>query len=231
MMSLSRSEKMLLAGLIVYSFIPAFVGLFRILELAGGPAVGLPENPRALTAPVTISLHILSSAVFCVAGALQFLPSLRRTGAHRIIGIAVAASGCLSAATGLWMTHYFSFPAELQGTVLYGVRMILSLSMIGLIALAVIAIVNHNLYLHGASMLRAYAIGLGASTQAFVGIGWMIITGHEPEGLLRDGLMVFSWVINLLVAEWMIRKFLHQRGRRTPSHLVSIIATKSRAQR
>ncbi len=208
-MPFSRSEKLLLAGLIVYSFIPAFGGLFRILELAGGPAVGLPENPRATTAPVTIGVHILSSAVYCVAGALQFLPSLRRTGAHRVIGPTVAGTGCLSAATGLWMTHYFSFPTELQGTLLYSVRMILSLSMIGLIAFGVIAIRNRNLYRHSASMLRAYAIGLGASTQAFVGIGWMIITGNEPEGLPRDGLMVFSWVINLLVAQWMIRRFLH----------------------
>ncbi len=211
---LTRPEKLLLVALIIYSFIPAFGGLFRILELAGGPALGLPENPRAQTAPVTIAMHILSSAVFCVAGALQFLPSLRRTGAHRVIGRAVAASGCLSAATGLWMTHFFSFPAELLGSLLYSVRIILGLSMIGLIAWAVMAIRSHNHLQHGASMLRAYAIGQGASTQAFIGIGWMIVTGIEPQGPLRDGLMVFSWAFNLLAAEWLIRKFLRRSAHR-----------------
>lgn len=212
MKSITRPEKILLAALVVYSFIPAFGGLFRILELAGGPGLGLPENPRALTAPVVIGLHILGSAVFCIVGAVQFLPSIRRNyaGAHRIIGRAVAAAGCLSAATGLWMTHYFNFPVELQGTPLYGVRMLLSLSMIGLIAWAVRAIRNRNHYQHSACMLRAYAIGLGASTQAFVGIGWMIFAGIEPQGLLRDGLMVFSWAINLLAAEWLIHKFLRR---------------------
>ena len=197
--------------------------MFRILELAGGPALGLPENPRALTAPVIIGLHILSSAVFCIAGAVQFLPSLRRhyASAHRITGRAVAVAGCLSAAPGLWMTHYFSFPSELQGTLLYGVRILLGLSMIGLIAWAVKNIRNRNHYQHSASMLRAYAIGLGASTQTFVGIGWMIFTGLEPQDLLRDGLMVFSWAINLLVAEWLIHKFL----RRTPSPDVSIVCS------
>lgn len=72
--------------------------------------------------------------------------------------------------------------------------------MIGLIAWAVVAIRNRNHFQHSACMLRAYAIGLGASTQAFVGIGWMMFTGIEPQGPLRDGLMVFSWAINLLAA-------------------------------
>lgn len=225
MQPISRPEKLLLIALVIYSFIPAFGGLFRILELAGGPALGLPDNPRALTAPVIIGLHILSSAVFCIAGAVQFLPSLRRqhAGAHHIIGRAVAAAGCLSAATGLWMTHFFSFPVQLQGILLYGVRIILSLSMIGLIAWAVTAIRNRNHYQHSACMLRAYAIGLGASTQTFVGIGWMIFTGFESQGLMRDSLMVFSWAINLLAAEWLIRKFLRRRTRRTTVTHVSVV--------
>ena len=108
------------------------------------------------------------------------------------------------------MTHFFSFPAELQGSLLYGVRIILGLSMIGLIAWALMAIRSHNYLHHGASMLRAYAIGQGASTQALIGIGWIIITGIEPQGSLRDFLMVFAWAFNLLTAEWLIRKFLRR---------------------
>lgn len=230
MKSISRSEKKLFVALIIFSFIPAFGGLFRILELAGGPALGLPENPRALIAPVTIGLHILSSAVFCIAGALQFLPSLRRASAHRVIGRAAAASGCLSASSGLWMTHFFSFPTELQGSLLYGVRMILGISMIGLIAWAVMAIRSHNHLRHGASMLRAYAIGQGAATQAFIGIGWMIFTGIEPQGPLRDGLMVTSWAINLLAAEWLIWRFLRRGANRVSVGRVSPVTTKSLAQ-
>ena len=212
MKSISRPEKALFVALVFYSFIPTFGGLFRILELAGGPALGLPENPRAHSEPMIVGLHIMTSAVFCLAGAVQFLPSLRRhhIGAHLMNGRLVAAAGCLSAATGLWMTLFFSFPEELQGTPLYGARIILSLAMIGLILRAVKAIYNRNHYQHSACMLRAYAIGLGASTQTFVGIGWMIFAGIEPQGLLRDGLMVFSWVINLLVAELLIRKSLRQ---------------------
>ncbi len=230
MKSISKSEKILFVALVTFSFIPAFGGLFRILELAGGPALGLPENPRALMTPVTIGLHILSSAIFCIAGALQFLPSLRRASTHRFIGRVVAPSGCLSAASGLWMTHFFNFPTELQGGLLYGVRMILGLSMIGLIAWALMVIRSHNHLQHGASMLRAYAIGQGASTQAFIGIGWMIFTGIELQGPLRDGLMVTSWAINLLAAEWLIWRFLRRGANKISVSRVSTVPTKSLAQ-
>lgn len=126
------------------------------------------------------------------------------------------------------MTHFFSFPAELQGSLLYGVRIILGLSMIGLIAWAIIAIRSRNHLQHGASMLRAYAIGQGASTQAFIGIGWMIVTGIEPQGPLRDGLMVFSWAFNLLAAEWLIRKFLHRGAHRNSVNRVSTVTLRTK---
>ena len=205
---LSRLEWTILLIIFVYSFIPAFGGLFRILELAGGPAV-VPENVRALAAPWPIVLHILGSSLFCLLGAVQFLPSIRRHRpvTHRVLGRAVAIAGCLSAATGVWMAHFFAFPDELQGNMLYWVRIVLGLSMVGLIGWAVIAIRSRNSFRHGAAMLRAYTIGQGASTQAFLGIGWLIVTGTEPLGPLRDGLMVLAWVLNMLVAEYLIGQF------------------------
>lgn len=206
---LSRYEWTILLFILVYSFIPAFGGLFRILEFAGGPAV-VPENLRAIAAPLPIVLHILSSSLFCVLGAVQFLPSIRRhrPATHRAMGCAITIAGCTSAATGVWMTHFYAFPDELQGNMLYWVRIILGLLMVGLIVWAVIAIRSRNIFRHSASMLRAYAIGQGASTQTFLGIGWIIVSGTEPLGPLRDGMMVFAWMLNLLVAEYLIGKFL-----------------------
>ena len=213
---LSRLEWTLLIIIIIYSFIPAFGGLFRIFELAGGSTV-MPENPRALADPFPIVTHILASFVFLIAGALQFLPSIRRHSpvTHRVIGRAVAMAGCVSAATGVWMAHFFAFPTELQGSLLYWVRIIVGFSMIGLIGWAVIAIKSRNIFQHSAAMLRAYAIGQGASTQAFLGISWIVVAGTEPLGPLRDGLMVFAWVLNLLVAEFVISKFLARKALRS----------------
>jgi uncharacterized membrane protein YozB (DUF420 family) len=211
---LRKPEWVILGAIFVYSFIPVVGGLIRVLELAGGPQIA-PENPRASLAPTPIILHILSSSLFCVLGAFQFLPSLRRQtlAAHRAIGRVVVAAGCVSALTGLWMTHFYAFPEALQGASLYWVRMVLGTAMFGLIIWAVIAIRSRKLFHHSASMVRAYAIGQGASTQTVLGITWIIAVGSEAMGPLRDGLMIFGWVLNLLVAEFLIRSMLRPANR------------------
>ena len=153
-------------------------------------------------------MHILTSFVFCIAGALQFLPSFRRhhPAVHRINGRVVAIAGCASAATGLWMTHVYAFPAGLQGSFLYWVRMVLGSAMIVLIGWAIIAIRARDRFRHTASMLRAYAIGQGASTQTVLGIAWIVFAGSEASGPMRDAIMVSAWVLNLAVAQVLIRR-------------------------
>lgn len=209
---LTRLEWTLLIIISIYSFIPTFGGLFRILELATGTVIA-PSNPRALANPFPIVAHILASFVFCIVGALQFLPSIRRhrPATHRANGLVVLIAGCISAATGLWLTHFYAFPTELQGSLLYSVRMFLGFSMIGLIGWAVIAIRSRNIFGHSSALLRAYAIGQGASTQTFLGIGWIVISGTEAMGPIRDVMMVSAWTFNLLIAEILVRKMLAPR--------------------
>jgi len=221
---LGKSEWVVLGVILVYSFIPVAGGLVRVLELAGGPQIA-PDNPRALLAPTPIILHIFGSGLFCVLGALQFLPSLRRQRptAHRAIGRVGAAAGCVSAFSGLWMTHFYAFPEALQGAALYWVRMVLGTAMIGLIIWAVIAIRSRNVFQHSASLVRAYAIGQGASTQTVLGITWIIAVGSEAMGPLRDGLMIFAWVVNLVAAEIFVRAMLrppkHRKKHASPPYI------------
>lgn len=214
-----RREWAFLALVFLYSLIPAVGGLFRIPELLGMPAI-VPPNPRAVVDPVPITLHILSSSVFCLAGAVQFLPSLRRCrpALHRTLGRIVAAAGCVSALTGLWMTLLYPFPEALQGPLLYWARVTLSLAMIAFIAWAIVAIRSRNLAAHGAAMLRAYAIAQGASTQTVLFLITMIFVGTEPLGVARDLMMVAAWAINIGVAEALIhRAFGTRRTRATVS--------------
>lgn len=204
---LTRGEWAFLVAIFVYSFIPSVVGLLRIPELLGGPMI-VPTNPRAVIDPVPIVLHILGSAVFCLVGAVQFLPSLRRyrSNLHRILGRVVVAGGGISALTGLWMTLAYTFPQALQGPLLFSARIVFSLSMLGFIISAVIAIRTHNIPGHRAAVLRAYAIGQGASTQTALFLIVVVFLDAEPLGFPRDVLMVSAWVINIAVAEFLIRR-------------------------
>jgi hypothetical protein len=54
-------------------------------------------------------------------------------------------------------------------------------------------------------MMRAYAIGLGAGTQVLTHLPWFILFGKPGESS-RAVLMAAGWVINLAVAEWVIRR-------------------------
>jgi hypothetical protein len=204
---LTTREWTILISIIVYSSIPVLGGMIRLLELAGGPALA-PENPRVLADPLPAVLHIVGSFVFCIAGAMQFLPSIRRhhPSIHRKMGRVLIIAGCISAASGVWMTWFFTFPDALQGSLLFSVRIILGFLMIGLMGWAVVAVRALDFNRHGTLMLRAYAIGQGASTQALLGIGWIVIFGAEPAGLPRDVFMVLCWLLNILAAEILVHR-------------------------
>jgi uncharacterized membrane protein len=216
---ISRREWAFLALILLYSFIPAVFGLLRIPELLGGPPI-IPPNPRAMIDPVPIALHILGSSIFCLAGAVQFLPSLRRhrPALHRVFGRVVAAAGCVSALTGLWMTVTYAFPEALQGPLLYAARVTLSLAMVAFIAWAIVAVRARRIAAHRAAMLRAYVIGQGASTQTALFLIAMALFDFEPLGSSRDILMVGAWVINLAAAELLIRRAF---ATRTSSAVIS----------
>lgn len=210
---LTRGEWAFLVAIFVYSFIPSVVGLLRIPELLGGPVV-VPTNPRAVIDPVPIVLHILGSAFFCLVGAVQLLPSLRgmRPDLHRRLGWVVAVGGGISALTGLWMTLAYAFPQALQGPLLFWARIVFSLAMLGFIISAVVAIRSRNIPGHRAAILRAYAIGQGASTQTALFVVVVVFFGIEPLGFPRDVLMVAAWLINIAAAEVLIRRMVVPRN-------------------
>jgi hypothetical protein len=90
---------------------------------------------------------------------------------------------------------------------LFGASMVLSL------VLGLVAILRRNVARHRAWMIRGYAIGQGAGTQALTALIWMLIFGTLGEPT-KDLLMGASWVINLAVAERLLRR-KHAKGRKT----------------
>ena len=77
-------------------------------------------------------------------------------------------------------------------------------AMVASLGLGIGAIRHGDVATHRAWMTRAYAIALAAGTQAFTeGIGGAVL-GHSA--LAHDASRGAAWVINLAVAEWVIRR-------------------------
>jgi uncharacterized membrane protein len=191
--------------LLLLSAIPIAAGIVRLAGLADDPQIGT-ENARFVEAPLAVFVHILSASLFCILGALQFSSRLRQRSPkwHRVSGRMVVASGILAGLSGLWMTVTFPIPPELQGGLLYAVRVFVSLAMLTSIFMAVAAVTGGDIATHRAWMIRAYALGQGAGMQVVVLLPWMLAIG-KPTVFQRDVLMSLAWVINLLVAELVIQ--------------------------
>ncbi len=192
------------AALVVLSAIPLMAGTLRLVQLAGGPQL-IPADGRFASFPLPLVLHITGATAYAVAGAFQFVPRFRRrhTAWHRRAGRIVTVAGLLVAASALWMTLLY---AQQPGTgeLLYVLRLVFGSAMAACLVLGFTAIRRRDITAHRAWMIRAYAIGVAAGTQALTGgIGGVL----PVSGELRDDLAKGAgWVINLAVAEWVIRR-------------------------
>lgn len=189
--------------LMIYAILPLIPGGFRLVELGGGPAV-LPANPRATGMPLPIIIHVATAFFYTVVGAWQFSPALRRQGWHRKAGRFLATMGLGAAISGLYMTIAFPTAPEYD-PLLVLFRLVFGGGMAVAIALAVWAIiVKEDVPTHRAWMMRAYAIGLGAATQMVIFIP--LAPFGTPSPMAATLLLSSAWVINLVVAEWIIRR-------------------------
>ncbi len=124
----------------------------------------------------------------------------------------------MTALTGLWMTQFYP-SVNFDGTVLYFMRLIVGSTMILFIGLSIDAIRKRDFPKHGAWMIRAYALALGAGTQVLTHIPFFIfptIQGETTKALF----MGLGWGINLVLAEWIIIRWL-QIGNTKIQHAIN----------
>ena len=190
------------AGLILLSIIPLTFGAIRLNQLISGAEI-TPANARFFASPSPVVIHIISSAIYALLGAFQFVSRLWQRGIkwHRWVGRLLLPFGLLVGFSGLWMTIFYPRTDNL----LYMFRLFFGSGMILSIILGFISIRRRDVTQHQAWMTRAYAIGMGAATQVLTGMAGALTLGtvNEFENAL---LMGAAWVINLAVAEWSIRK-------------------------
>ncbi|MEV6494372.1 DUF2306 domain-containing protein [Actinoplanes sp. NPDC051633] len=191
-------------ALIALSAIPLAAGAFRVAQLTGGPAV-VAADDRFAGLPALVVVHIAGAALYVLAGAFQFVPRIRRRHLswHRRAGRLLAVAGLAVAGSALGMTLLYA-PKSGTGGLLYVLRLVFASAMAACLILGFTAVRRHDIAAHRAWMIRAYAIGLAAGTQAFTeGIGGAVFGTGDLAGDLAKGA---GWVINLAIAEFVIRR-------------------------
>lgn len=204
------------AGLILLSLVPAVAGTARLAELATGAEV-TAANERFFAMPLPVMVHILAVIPYSLMGAFQFSAEFRRRHRtwHREAGKILVLLGLAAALSGLWMTVTYPW-ANNDGEAVYVERLVFGSAMALSIMLAIDAIRRRNFTAHGEWMIRGYAIGLGAGTQVITHLPFIILIG-KPGELGRAIMLGAGWVINVIVAEWIIRAARRRRELSRPS--------------
>ena len=190
--------------LVALVLIPAVAGSLRLVELAGGPLL-LPANPRMTASPAPVAVHVVSAITYAAFGAFQFASGFRRRRPrwHRMAGRVLVGLGLAVAFSALWMTLLYARQPG-TGELAYLLRLAFGSGMAASLVLGVSATRRRDLAAHRAWMTRAFALALGAGTQTFtLGIGHAAFGTSE---LTTDLGLGAGWVINLAVAEYVIRR-------------------------
>ena len=198
-----RNEWLVPAGLLLLTIIPSLGGAARVAELASDPTV-TAENARFVTQPLPVLVHIVCATLYGMLGAFQFVPSLRRRSWHRRAGRVIAVAGLGVALTGLWMTAFYDLPDK-DTVVVTGVRYVVGVAMAVSLVLGVQAARRRDVVAHPAWMMRAYALAMGAGTQALL-LGPYMLLVEAPEPVPVTILMTAAWVVNAVVAELVTRR-------------------------
>ncbi len=201
----ARRDWLVPAALILLVLVPLIAGAMRFSSLLSG-AEATPDNARFVGMPVPVITHIISVSVYSVLGAFQFHAGLRRRRPrwHRVAGRVLVPMGVAAAASGLWMNLVYALPADSYGA-LWVARWVVGIGMIAALALGFAAVLRRDFTRHRAWMIRAYAIAVGAGTQVFTSLIWFLIVGDAAANTTTVPLIA-GWVVNLAVAEWIIRR-------------------------
>lgn len=189
-----RSGWLAISGLLLLSALPVLGGALRLGELTG-------DNPT-IASPVPLIGHVVAMSVFCLVGAFQFSPALRRRRTwHRTAGRVLIPAGFIAALCSLWLAVFFAGPADEFALAM--VRLVCGAWMTGFLVMGVIAIRRRDFASHGAWLTRAYAIAVSGGTQALVFAMWSINIG-EVDTFGETLLVAAAFVINSVVAELII---------------------------
>ncbi len=195
--------------LLLLTAISVLIAGVRVFQI---PLGALPDDAAKFRAvPVPHFVHALAGFLFGALGPLQFAGVLKRRFGrlHRIMGRVIVIAGLFLALSSLRLL--WQFP-DTSTWLLATARLVTGLGLAAALILAMRAILRRDVASHRAWMIRAYAIGMGAATIALIQFPIFIITGAPVEGIAADMLFVVSWIINIGIGEWVIRRGFEPTG-------------------
>ena len=175
-------------------------GVFQLDDLWQGTLA--EESLYYATMPLPIVLHIIGGIIFNILGPLQFAPITRERWQtwHRWSGRLVMIGGLLVGFTGLWMNQFY--PAYGSWLKYSGIALS-SLGLIAALSMGLRAILDGDVPVHRAWLMRAVAFGLGPATQRVVAIPYFL-AGFPITDLFIDLIIWGGFSINLAVVEWIL---------------------------
>ncbi|WP_433215498.1 DUF2306 domain-containing protein [Dactylosporangium sp. CS-047395] len=204
----------IITGLWLLALVPSIAGSVRVAQLTGG-VERTAANARFVDMPAPVLVHIVGAVLYAFLGALQFAPNFRRTHRrwHRVTGRVLVGCGLAVALSGLWMTTFYDLPGT-DNAATNAARYVVGTFMLAAIILGLRAIRRRDFHAHRAWMMRAYAVAMAAGTQVFTSLPLIPLDVHDPDyAAWRSVALIGAWVLNLAVAEAIIRRSAPRRGR------------------
>ena len=191
------------AALFSGTLLTIILALVQVVQI---PLGALPADSRHLSAaPFWHFMHVLGGATFGILGPLQFGRVLMRKYGrlHRFMGRVYVAAGAMISLSSLGLLWHFPGTytvAVSSGRLLFGIALGVAL------AIAMQAIRQRDFARHRNWMIRAYAIGIGATVVSMVFFPIYVITGEPPMGLAADIVFLGSWTACVVFAEGLVRR-------------------------
>ena len=180
--------------------------LLALVQVVQIPLGALPEDSQRLgAAPIWHFMHVLGGATFGILGPIQFGRALMpRYGLlHRIVGRVFVAAGAMISLSSLALL--WRFP-EAYSVAISGGRLVFGIALGVALAIAMQAIYKRDFTRHRNWMIRAYAIGIGATAVTMVFFPIYLITGEPPKGLASDIAFLGAWTACVVFAEGLVRR-------------------------
>jgi uncharacterized membrane protein len=191
------------AALYFGTLLTIVLALVQVVQI---PLGALPEDSlRLTTAPVWHFMHVLGGATFGILGPIQFGRVLMRKYGrlHRVLGRVFVAAGAMISLSALSLLWHFP---DTYSVAMNSARLLFGIALGVALVMAMLAIRRRDFTSHRNWMIRAYAIGIGATAVTMVFFPIYAITGEAPTGLVADVAFVGSWAACVVFAEGLVRR-------------------------